>query len=73
MCRLALTATPVTMIRLEGFDESVAYRAKELTDRLAKFGQPSRSNVGACRRSGKHQGGLGLGSQDANTFAGTGR
>lgn len=32
--------TPLTVLRLEGFEKSVAYRTQELADELARFGAP---------------------------------
>jgi glycolate oxidase FAD binding subunit len=35
---VGMDGAPVTMIRVEGFEKSVAYRAAKLRDRLARFG-----------------------------------
>jgi len=49
---VGLDGDPVTMIRLEGFETSVAYRAKELKDVLGGFGEisvetdPARTTAG---------------------------
>ena len=36
-----LDGTPVTMIRVEGFEKSVIYRAKELQEMLSEYGKSS--------------------------------
>ncbi|MBT8425868.1 MAG: FAD-binding protein [Silicimonas sp.] len=67
---VGLNGDPVTMIRIEGFEESVAYRAEQLANLLKAFG-----NVEVERRTGA-DGGYGTDTgwrwvRDAEMFAGT--
>ena len=65
---IGLDGTPVTMIRLEGFEDSVAYRASELSERLAKFGAAEIER----RMEGPESTAAGWAwVRDAATFAGT--
>lgn len=67
---VGLDGDPVTMIRVEGFEASVAYRAERLRDLLARFGTAE-----VERRSGQ-DGGYGVDAgwrwvRDAEMFAGS--
>ena len=58
--------TPVTMIRLEGLSQSVAYRAMSLTEQLARFGQARvETGADACKA-------IWAGVRDVEGFGGTG-
>lgn len=47
-----LDGEPVTMIRIEGFEKSVSYRAKELRELLREYGEPDLETRAAKTRAG---------------------